>query len=82
MVNPEQVFLAHTDAPEVYADNGVLLGGGKHYGHLELNIDQTATGQWQARIDAVHIFPMMDADGQILGYERRLYDDSIILKAD
>jgi hypothetical protein len=24
----------------------------------------------------------MDADGQILGYERRLYDDSITLKAD
>ncbi len=79
--NPEQTYLAHTDAPEVYAD-GVLLSGGKHYGHLEINISENFKGQWQATIDAVHIFPLMDASGQPQGFERRLYDDSITLKAE
>jgi len=80
--NPEQVFLAHTDAPEVYADDGVLQSGGKHYGHLEVNVSQDSTGKWQATIDAVHIFPLLDVSGQPKGFERRLYNDSITLKAE
>jgi len=80
--NPEQVFLAHTDAPEVYADDGVLQSGGKHYGHLEVNVSQDSTGKWQAKIDAVHIFPLLDVSGQPKGFERRLYNDSITLKAE
>jgi len=79
VLNVEQVYLAHTDAAEVYSADGVLLSGGKHYGHLEINIDQNRGGQWQATIDAVHIFPLTDASGQSLGFERRLYDDSITL---
>ncbi len=82
VLNPEQIFLAHTDAAEIYSADGVLLTGGKHYGHLEVNIDQNKLGQWQATIDAVHIFPLMDANGQAVGFERRLYDDSITLMAE
>jgi len=79
VLNPHQVFLAHSDAPEIYAANGVLRDGGKHYGHLEVNIEINASGQWQARLDSVYIFPLMDSTGQVLGFERRLYDDSLTL---
>jgi len=82
VVNPHRAFLAHSDAPEVYGADGVLLDGGKHYGHLEVNIQQNPAGQWQAQLDAVYIFPLMDASGRVLGFERRLYDDSYTLVAD
>lgn len=82
VINPQQRFLAHSDAPEVFGPDAVLLSGGKHYGHLEVNIEKNADGKWQADIDAVYIFPLMDAGGQVLGFERRIYDDSISLIAE
>ena len=77
--NPHRVFLAHTDAPEVYGADGVLKDGGKHYGHLEVNVEKNADGQWQARLDPVYIFPLVNKDGVVTGFERRLYDDSSTL---
>lgn len=74
--NPHRVFLAHTDAPEVYDTDGVLKDGGKHYGHLEVNVQRGPDGQWQAQMDAVYIFPLINSDGLVTGFERRLYDDS------
>jgi hypothetical protein len=79
ILNPHQVFLAHTDAPEIYDSAGVLVDGGKHYGHLEVNVGKNSEGQWRAQFDAVYIFPLLDSDGQLLGFERRLYDDSFTL---
>jgi len=79
--NPQRSFLAHSDDPEIYGQEGVLLDGGKHYGHLEVNIEQGADGRWKAQLDAVYIFPLMAADGRVLGFERRLYDDSHTLIA-
>jgi hypothetical protein len=78
-LNPHRVFLAHTDAPEITGPNGVLEDGGKHYGHLEVNVGKNPAGQWQAQMDAVYIFPVMDAGGQVFGFERRVYDDSVTL---
>jgi hypothetical protein len=80
--NPHQVFLAHTDAPEIYGRDGVLQDGGKHYGHLEVNIEKRPDGQWQAHFDGVYIFPLMNAGGLVVGFERRLYDDSHTLTAN
>ncbi len=80
--NPHQVFLAHTDAVETYAADGVLEDGGKHYGHMEINVERVSDGQWQAQLDAVYIFPLMDADGSVLAFERRLYNDSYTIIAD
>ena len=34
---------------------------------------------WQAKLDAVYVFPMMDDQGGVVDFERRLYDDSLIL---
>ena len=81
VANPHRVFLAHTDAPEVYGSNGVLSEGGKHYGHLEVNIEQGSDGVWQARLDAVYVFPLLETDGRVVGFERRIYADSVILTA-
>ena len=81
VTNPHQVFLAHTDAPEIYAENGVLSESGKHYGHLEVNIEQDADGVWQARLDAVYIFPILETDGSVVDFERRIYADPVVLTA-
>jgi len=79
--NPYRVFLADSDAPEVWSPEGVLIKGGKHYGHLEVNVSRDAGGRWQASMDPVYIFPVMQADGSVSGFERRLYDDSVTLTA-
>ena len=80
--NPHRSFLAHSDAPEVYGQDGVLLDGGKHYGHLEVNITRSTNGRWQAQFEAVYIFPLMAVDGRVQGFERRLYNDSHTLIAN
>ena len=81
VTNHNRVFLAHSDSPETYGPDGVLSGGGKHYGHLEVNVEQSSDGVWQARMDAVYIFPVLAADGRLVDFERRVYDDTVTLTA-
>ena len=80
--NPHRVFLAHADAPEVRDADGRLLDGGKHYGHLEVNLERSGDGGWRARLDKVYVFPVTAADGSVLRFERRLYPGSTVLTAD
>ncbi len=82
VINSHRVFLADSDAPEVYGADGVILYGGKHYGHLEVNVKQNLYGAWQAKIDAVYIFPLLDTVGGLLGVERRVYADPVTLTGD
>jgi hypothetical protein len=79
--NPHRVFLVHTDAPEVYGPGGVLQNGGKHYGHLEVNLERQVSGQWRARFDPVYIFPVLNREGNVLRVERRIYDDSFNIES-
>ena len=79
--NPYQRFLAHTDAPEVWAD-GILRSGGKHYGHLEVDVLETRNGGWQAVLKPVYVFPLLDSSGRLQAIERRLYDDVITLTVE
>lgn len=80
--NPYQSFLAHHDAPEVWEDT-VLLEGGKHYGHLEVNITSLGEGRWQALLDPVYILPVKEVgDSVYRAYTRKLYDDRIILERE
>ena len=44
LVNPQQAFLAHAHAPERWSDSG-LVDGGKHYGHLEVDVQPLANGR-------------------------------------
>jgi 3',5'-cyclic AMP phosphodiesterase CpdA len=77
--NPFQVFLAHTDSPEVWRGDR-LVDGGKHYGHLEVNIEKDSRGHWQARISPVYVFPIRaEHSKNIIKCERRVYDDELII---
>ena len=64
------------------AADGRLLDGGKHYGHLEVNLERSGDGGWRARLDKVYVFPVTAADGRVLRFERRLYPGSTVLTAD
>jgi hypothetical protein len=76
--NPYRKFLAHDNAPEVW--NGKqLLSGGKHYGHLEVNVAPNGAGIWQTEITPVQLFPKLDTAGKLIGWERRVYDDVVTL---
>ena len=81
VTNPYRTFLAHSDAPEIYGEDGVLRDGGKHYGHLEVNVEQNSDGIWQVRMDPVYVFPVLATDGRVVGYERRVYADTVTLTA-
>ena len=78
--NPQRVFLAHDDAPEQWSDDGVLLGGGKHYGHLEVRVERGDDGSWQARLEPVYVFPVMNAAGELQRFDTRIYDDVVVLE--
>lgn len=79
VVNEYRRFLAHSDAPEVYGQDGVLIDGGKHYGHLEVNVAKNPEGRWQARMEMVYVFPVTDRNGRVSGFQRRLYKDTTVL---
>lgn len=79
--NPYRQFLAHENAPEKW-EGLRLVSGGKHYGHLEINVAKNAQGIWEAVIEPVCVFPLMNAEGAVTGWERRVYDDVITLTAD
>ncbi len=78
IANPRRKFLAHENAPEVWRD-GVLVDGGKHYGHLQVEVEPV-DGCWQARFTPVYLFPVMNAQHQLERFERRLYPDTVILE--
>ncbi len=78
--NPYQQFLAHLDAPEVWKDKQ-LVSGGKHYGHMEVNVFQNDQGVWTTEISPVYVFPIMDKEGEVTGWERRVYQDVVTLTA-
>ena len=76
--NPHRKFLAHDDVPEVW-EGLKLISGGKHYGHLEVNVAPLANGVWRTEIVPVHVFPLMGVDGRVNGWDRRTYEDTVIV---
>ena len=36
-------------------------------------------GRWRAVLTPVYVFPLMDEQGRIIGWERRVYDDEVTL---
>ena len=73
--NPHRQFLAHENSPEVW-ENGKLISGGKHYGHLEVNVQPGPDGKWNIEATPVHAFPKIDEQGKIT-WERRAYADVV-----
>ena len=54
--NPYEVYRAHVDAPEVYDATGTLVSGGKHYGHMDVNVTTNADGRWTATLTPTYVF--------------------------
>ena len=80
--NRYEVFRAQKDAPEIYNQNNILVDGGKHYGHMEVNVREVEPGLWTATLEPVYIFVHKDANGKACGFERRVYDDVTVLTND
>ena len=93
VVNDRQIFIAHDHAPEHWNGN-VLEQGGKHYGHLEIDVRQKAAtgddageggraGPFAVTITPVYVFPVLDPEkpGEIMTWERREYDDVLSFEA-
>lgn len=80
--NPHSLFSADRNAPEVYDAAGILLDGGRHYGHVLVDVGQTDDGFWQAQIEPVYIFPIMNPEGDVQAFDRRRYQDRLVLKGD
>ncbi|MFM1996408.1 MAG: hypothetical protein RLZZ111_795 [Planctomycetota bacterium] len=84
VVNERQVFIVHDHAPERWKGD-VLEAGGKHYGHVEVDVrqveDATIPGgrRFVATVTPVHVFPVLDPahPGEVVTWERREYDDAV-----
>lgn len=79
-VNPHRVFLAHEDAPEQWSDDGRLLDGGKHYGHVDVRVTRSDSGTWHAQLEPVYLFPIMTANGDVEAFEARRYHEPVMLE--
>jgi hypothetical protein len=79
--NPQRVFLAHDDAPEQWNNDGVLIDGGKHYGHLDVQVWRGDDGRWQGRFEPTYVFPVMNAAGELQRFDTRRYNDVVILES-
>jgi len=70
-----QEFLVHTDVPELW-NEGILVEGGKHYGHMEVDIITSHDNFWQAAFSPAYVLPTWNSDSlKYLGYERKIYND-------
>jgi hypothetical protein len=78
-------WTADQSAPEQWAEvDGVrqLTEGGKHYGHLEVNVLRSMRPGQKAlvRFTPVMSFPVLDASYQLQRTERRVYGDALTLR--
>ena len=77
-VNEWSKFLAYRDSQEIWKDD-VLMEGGRHYGHLEIDVQPTSTG-WRAELRPVYILPRKTTKGWT--FERKLYTDVVKLSSE
>lgn len=63
--------------------NPVLIDGGKHYGHLEVNLEKSVEGDQEYALinfTPVYSFPVVDQNYNLQKVERRVYKDEVNLK--
>ena len=77
--NPYEVFRAHVDAPEVYDSTGTLISGGKHYGHMDVNVTTNADGRWTATLTPTYVFVSSNTVTGKISFERRTYPDTVVI---
>jgi hypothetical protein len=74
--NPYRQWVAHVDSPE-YWKAKQLIDGGKHYGHLEVEVKHLTDGNYHLRFVPVYVFPVTNDKGKVVGFERRIYHDIV-----
>lgn len=60
-----------------------LVEGGKHYGHLEVNVERVrgrgASAAARVTLTPVYVFPVLNGDYELQRTERRVYGDEVVL---
>jgi hypothetical protein len=77
LVNERQIFSAQDRAPERW-ESDVLASGGRHYGHVEVDVTpRPGGGGFTVSITPVYVFPVLDPQvpGEVVTWQRRTYDD-------
>ena len=79
--NPYHRWCADQSEPELWEGNR-LIGGGKHYGFLEFDVEPLKGGEYRITFQNWHTFPLNsgDSDFTVTGYELRPYDNRVILQ--
>jgi hypothetical protein len=84
--NPYRKWTADQSSAEVWNTSGtnpVLTDGGKHYGHLEVNLEKVVEGDQEfalVNFTPVYSFPVLDQNYNLQKVERRVYNDEVSLK--
>ncbi|WP_246464927.1 metallophosphoesterase family protein [Ruania alkalisoli] len=81
--NTHSEWSASVDEPELWENdtngNPQLVDGGLHYGHLQMDLQRTRCGS-ELTLTPVYLFPLLDAEYNVTGTERRVYDDVVTLE--
>ncbi|MEL6556003.1 MAG: metallophosphoesterase [Cyanobacteria bacterium J06621_11] len=86
--NPFSQWTADQSEPELWQEvDGVLqnVEGGKHYGHLEVNVENlgkenSEESGTRVTFTPVYSFPVLDASYELVDTERRVYGDEIVIE--
>ncbi|GAB2611869.1 metallophosphoesterase family protein [Pseudactinotalea suaedae] len=81
--NPYRQWTADRDEREVWGDvrgTRVLRRGGKHYGHLQVEVERRRRGGASVTLTPVHVFPVLGSDYRVQRTERRVYDDVVEIR--
>lgn len=81
--NPHSQWTADQGEPEQWTDGTPrLASGGKHYGHLEINVDRVRGDRARLTFTPIHLFPTLDENLAVVGTERRAYHDETVIDTD
>ncbi|MCK6210055.1 metallophosphoesterase [Georgenia sp. EYE_87] len=83
--NTRSEWTAAADEPETWEvdENGnpQLVDGGLHYGHLQMDLENTRCGA-EMTLSPVYLFPVLDENYDLVRTERRVYDDVVTVTLD
>jgi Calcineurin-like phosphoesterase/Purple acid Phosphatase, N-terminal domain len=83
--NPYSLWTADQNEGELWQTvEGILqlVRGGKHYGHLEVNVEKLpagSNGSARVTLTRAYVFPVLDSDYNLVRTERRRYSDTLTL---
>lgn len=66
-------WTAHNDAPEYWKGNQ-LIEGGKHYGHLMIEVIPKKNNEFEVKMKPYHIFPVLDENGNLIRIDEKEYE--------